>query len=175
MSYEPTAPDAPNASELATPISIEAGQVSDITELMELRLAYLTDDFGSLGEGESASLLEELAPYLRARIGRDLKVFVARDTGAGMIACSAWLLLVDKPPSPRFPHGRTGVLFNVYTRPEYRRRGLATRVMRALIAEARDLELDVVELHATDDGYPLYVSLGFADDTMTHKAMRLML
>lgn len=156
-------------------IVVEAGQVSDIGELVELRLAYLTDDFGSLGVDEAASINDELPPYFRARIGRDLKVFVARDTDTGKIACTAWLLLVDKPPSPRFPHGRTGVLFNVYTRPEYRRRGLATRVMEALIAEARDLELDVIELHATDDGYPLYVSLGFADDTMTHRAMRLML
>ena len=105
MSNEPAAPDAPAASELATAITVEAGQVSDIAELMELRLAYLIDDFGGLGEGEPAALLEELAPYLRARIGRDLKVFVARDTNAKTIACTAWLLLVD---SRRARASRTG-------------------------------------------------------------------
>ena len=156
-------------------VVVEAAQVADIDELMELRIAYLTDDFGSLDDAEVEGLLVDLGSYLRARIGRDLKVYVARDTESHAIACTAWLLLVDKPPSPRFPHGRTGVLFNVYTRPAFRRRGLARRVMEALLEGARDLELDVVELHATDDGYPLYVSLGFADDSTTHRAMRLML
>jgi hypothetical protein len=47
--------------------------------------------------------------------------------------------------------------------------------MRTLLDDARSLGLDVVELHATDDGYPLYQSLGFADDSNTHKPMRMML
>ena len=58
---------------------------------------------------------------------------------------------------------------------EHRRRGLARKVMQYLIDTARELNLDVIELHATEDGYPLYASLGFADDSTTHKAMRLML
>lgn len=157
-------------------ITTESATVQDITELIELRMAYLNSDFGEIGDEESKmAIIEELRPYLHFHIGRDLKVLVARDDEADLICCCAWLLLVDKPPSPRFPHGRTGVLFNVFTRPEYRRRGIAKRVMECLIDEARDLALDVLELHATDDGYPLYLSLGFADDSSTHKAMRFML
>ena len=44
-----------------------------------------------------------------------------------------------------------------------------------LIDTARELNLDVIELHATEDGYPLYTELGFADDSTLHKPMRLML
>lgn len=153
-------------------LTIEQATVADIPELIELRLAYLTDDFGELSAEERASLPEEIRPYLAWHMSRDLRVVVARGE---RIASCAWLLLVDKPPSPRFPHGKTGVLFNVYTRPEARRQGLASRVMQVLLDEARSLQLDVVELHATDDGYPLYQSLGFADDSSTHKPMRLML
>ena len=47
--------------------------------------------------------------------------------------------------------------------------------MLALLNKARELNLDVVELNATDDGYPLYQSLGFEDDSSTHRAMRMML
>lgn len=157
-------------------ITTGSATVADIAELIELRMAYLRADFGDIGnEVAEMAIIEELKPYLRYHIGRDLKAFVARDDEAGLICACAWLLLVDKPPSPRFPHGRTGVLFNVFTRPEYRRRGIAKQVMNCLLDEARDHALDVVELHATDDGYPLYLSLGFADDSSTHKAMRLML
>ena len=144
-------------------IRTESATVSDILELIELRLAYLRADFGKLSEEDAATVAEELRPYLLSRVGRDLKVIVARDTDAGIICACAWLLLVDKPPSPRFPHGRTGVLFNVFTRKDYRRQGIAKRVMLDLLDEARELGLDVVELHATDDGYPLYCALGFAD------------
>ncbi len=152
---------------------IEQAHFDDIPELVELRLGYLAADFGELSEEHRKAIPAELAPYLRFHLGRDLRVFVAREDGHAV--CTAWLLLVDKPPSPRFPHGRTGVLFNVYTRSTYRRRGLARRVMEALLDDARRHGLDVVELHATEDGYPLYRALGFEDDSTTHRPMRLML
>lgn len=145
---------------------------SDIPELIQLRLAYLSDDFGELTPEQYAELPNELVPYFERHLGKDLFAFVARNE---RISACAWLLLVEKPPSPRFPHGRTGVLFNVYTRPEQRRQGLARAVMQELLEAARAMKLDVIELHATDDGYPLYLSLGFADDSSTHKAMRLVL
>ena len=155
-------------------ITIGQATVADIDELIELRLAYLTDDFGEL-DGEQVLQLREVLPgYFQWHLQRDLLAFVARDDEGCMVSC-AWLLLVEKPPSPRFPNGRTGVLFNVYTRPAWRRRGLARQVMGALIEESYQRQLDVIELHATDDGYPLYRSLGFADDSNTHKAMRMML
>jgi hypothetical protein len=47
--------------------------------------------------------------------------------------------------------------------------------MDLLIEDARARALDVLELHATEDGYPLYRSLGFEDDRYTHVPMRLML
>ena len=154
---------------------IEQASTADIPELVELRIGYLTADFGELSEEQRRELGFELPNYLRFKLGRDLLAFVARDGQGGRIATCAWLLLVDKPPSPRFPHGRTGVLFNVYTRKDCRRQGLARSVMGELISEAYRRQLDVLELHATDDGYPRYRVLGFTDDSTTHKAMRMML
>lgn len=148
--------------------------LSDIAQLVQLRIGYLTADFGALNPQQEEALWRELPAYFELHLDFDLLAFVARDE-EGTIVCCAWLLLVTKPPSPRFPHGQTGTLFNVYTLPEHRRRGLARKVMQYLIDTARELNLDVIELHATEDGYPLYVSLGFADDSTTHKAMRLML
>ena len=160
-------------------ITFELATTRDIDELAELRLAYLTDDFGELSDDQRASLARELPPYLLEHIGRDLSVHVARDEVLGhperrIVSC-AWLLRVAKPPSPRFPHGRTGILFNVYTLKSRRHQGLASGVMRNPLEKARQDGLDVVELNATDDGYPLYLSLGFADDSSTHKPMRMVL
>jgi GNAT superfamily N-acetyltransferase len=155
-------------------LTIGQASVADISALEQLRMDYLKEDFGELTDEQEQMLLAEIDPYLRWHLGTGLMVFVARDDEAGIVSC-AWLLLIEKPPSPRFPRGRTGVLFNVYTDPAYRRRGLARRVMGALIEEAYRRQLDVLELNATDDGYPLYRSLGFTDDSSTHRAMRMML
>ena len=157
-------------------MAYEYGRASlaDADELVRLRVGYLTADLGELLPDQRASIERELPPYLERHLGNDLLAFVARDDRDGIVCC-AWLLLVEKPPSPRFPRGRTGTLFNVYTAPAHRRRGLASRVMTTLLDASRELGLDVIELHATDDGYPLYRSLGFEDDSSTHVAMRLML
>lgn len=149
--------------------------LSDVEELVRLRIGYLTADFGALDPVQEEALWRELPAYFELHLDYDLLAFVARDEESNAIVCCAWLLLVTKPPSPRFPHGQTGTLFNVYTVPEHRRRGLAKQVMLRLLDAARDLNLDVVELHATEDGYPLYQQLGFEDDRSTHVPMRLML
>lgn len=154
------------------PVTYDQATMDDVNELIALRLAYLTDDLGELSAEHIAMLPGELVPYFKKHLGKDLLAFVARDKD--IVSCG-WLLLVEKPPSPRFPHGRTGVLFNVYTKPERRHQGLASGVMRELMEYARTIELDVLELHATDDGYPLYLSLGFEDDSAPHKPMRFVL
>ncbi len=149
--------------------------LSDVPELVRLRIGYLTADFGALDPQQELDLWRELPAYFELHLDDDLLAFVARDEDSGAIVSCAWLLLVTKPPSPRFPHGQTGTLFNVFTVPEHRRKGLARQVMLRLIDAAYDLNLDVLELHATEDGYPLYQALGFEDDSSTHVAMRLML
>ena len=156
---------------------VEQATLADLDQLVRLRLAYLTEDFGTLTDEQSLEVRTELPAYFQHHLQHDLLAFVARDDldeDERIVSC-AWLLLVPKPSSPRFPRGRTGVLFNVYTDPAHRRRGLARRVMGALIEEAYRRQLDVLELNATDDGYPLYRSLGFTDDSSTHRAMRMML
>jgi GNAT superfamily N-acetyltransferase len=50
---------------------------------------------------------------------------------------------------------------NVYVLPAFRRRGIAREMMQRLLAWCRAEGLDSVSLHASDEGYPLYVELGF--------------
>jgi GNAT superfamily N-acetyltransferase len=48
--------------------------------------------------------------------------------------------------------------------PEFRRRGLARAIMVALLDWFEAARVPVVELHATDEGEPLYRSLGFGQE-----------
>ena len=53
------------------------------------------------------------------------------------------------------------MIVNVYTEPAYRRRGLARRLMVAMLEWAHGEGYGTVSLHASDFGRSLYESLGF--------------
>ena len=149
---------------------VERAGSGDVDALVELRLNYLREDHGALDERDARAIREALPGYFRAHLGRDLFAYVARE-GEAIAAC-ALLLVVEKPMSPAFPNGRTGTVLNVYTRPPFRRRGYARDVVRALLAVAEEQALSTVELKATDDGYPLYRSVGFADNPSKYRPMK---
>jgi GNAT superfamily N-acetyltransferase len=60
---------------------------------------------------------------------------------------------------------RRATILNVYTYPEFRRRGIATRLMNTMIAWCRDEGFAQVYLHASPDGRALYEKLGFEPTT----------
>jgi predicted GNAT family N-acyltransferase len=60
----------------------------------------------------------------------------------------------------------------VLTRPEYRRRGFAKRLMQAALERASDLKIESIKLDATADGQPLYEKLGFITEQVTERWFR---
>ena len=151
-------------------MNAETAGYSDISALTEMRLAYLREDSGPLSRQEADCIRKALPGYFAVHLGRDLFAYVVREDGE--IVSSAFLLVVEKPMSPAFPNGRTGTVLNVYTRPEHRRKGCAGAVMRKLTADAREMDLSVVELKATQDGIPLYQSVGFTDSGSRYLPMK---
>ena len=61
---------------------------------------------------------------------------------------------------------------NVYTKPEFRRKGIAGELIKLLLRESEINNLDYVELKATDSGYNLYKSLGFEDVVSKYHNMK---
>jgi GNAT superfamily N-acetyltransferase len=59
------------------------------------------------------------------------------------------------------PYASLAWIGMVLTRPEYRRKGLARQLMEDVIAIARRRGVRTLKLDATDEGCPLYKSLGF--------------
>jgi GNAT superfamily N-acetyltransferase len=64
-------------------------------------------------------------------------------------------------PNPYCPHGRVVRLANVVTVPEHRGQGHATRLVADVVAWARSIDADRVDLSATPDGQRVYEALGF--------------
>lgn len=57
----------------------------------------------------------------------------------------------------------------VLTRPEYRRRGFAQRLMETALKRAADLNIESIKLDATPQGQPLYKKLGFKTEQIVER------
>ncbi len=54
----------------------------------------------------------------------------------------------------------------MYVRPPFRRRGVGRALLEECLAAAQQLSLRRLLLYATDDGLPLYTSVGFSSNLM---------
>ncbi|HYZ15443.1 MAG TPA: GNAT family N-acetyltransferase [Candidatus Acidoferrum sp.] len=75
-------------------------------------------------------------------------------------------------PRPRIVSDREGRVQSVYVEPQARRRGIARAIMAEITAYARSVPLIRLTLHPSEDGRPLYASLGFVP--LDEMGMRLM-
>ena len=66
-------------------------------------------------------------------------------------------------PTYHNPTGRKGYIMNMYTRPAYRRKGIAFHTLDLLVQDARDKGIAAVSLEATAAGRPMYEKYGFSD------------
>jgi len=71
------------------------------------------------------------------------------------------LLLKETIPTPVTPLSVRGYLFNVFTEPAHRRQGLAARLTDAALELARDLGIEIMELHASLEAEGMYQRMGF--------------
>src|SRR5437763_1772708 len=82
-------------------------------------------------------------------------------TGGGRVVAGAGVTIVAWPGSVDDPRPCRAWVHNVYTEPEFRRLGLARRLMEAAVAWCRADGFASVNLHASVIGRPLYEAMGF--------------
>jgi ribosomal protein S18 acetylase RimI-like enzyme len=73
-------------------------------------------------------------------------------------------------PSFHNPSGMRAYIVNIYTAPEYRGRGIATKVVDLLVQEAKKRDIKRITLVASDMGRPVYERYGFVQE---QRAMEL--
>ena len=85
-----------------------------------------------------------------------------------LIVAGGGVQLRQVPPHPcrqsrdgKFAKGRHAIVVNVFTEPEWRKRGAATFVMQEILRWAREEKLDRLVLHASDHARSLYERMGF--------------
>ena len=84
-------------------IIYDTATISDIPELVRLRILYMIDDFGSLTDEEREGMEKQLPGYFERELGKKLIAFVAR--AEGRLVAAAYLLIIEKPANPFFLNG----------------------------------------------------------------------
>lgn len=136
---------------------------ADISELVRLRALMLGSMDGI--DVPHGPWEDQVAEHLGARLRETdptLGVFVIDQSDhEGALAACAVGTIESRFGSPTNPSGLTGYVFNVSTDPGYRRRGYSRACMEALLAWFLDGGVTRVDLKASPQGEPLYLSLGF--------------
>lgn len=130
---------------------------ADMKILMKLRLEMLREVNGLSGEYEyDENFIFESRRYFES--GEQTTV-IASD-GETLVGCASlsytWIM-----PTFSHPTGNRAHLMNVYTRADYRRRGISKKMVEILIDEAKENGVTEISLDATEMGRLLYESLGF--------------
>ncbi len=139
----------------------------DIELLMSSRLEMLkvvnnlSDDY---------EFSEELITYSKEYFekGNQTTILAIDEEIDSVIGCVT-LCYMEMMPTFSHPTGKRAHLMNVYTNADYRRKGIAMKMMEMLIAAAKDRGVTEISLDATESGRPLYEKCGFkaSDECMT--------
>lgn len=99
-------------------------------------------------------------PWVRERIldGRYVGFLLEEDETV-LAACGVFFM--DFPPHYLDPAPTRAYLLNFYTAPEARGRGLATQLLQQAVDECAARKVEVVTLHASKFGKPIYERFGF--------------
>ena len=129
--------------------------------------------FQDMGEIISRDAFEILRKKTRALIKEWLEngdyvgwLATPADESATVVAGAGIQLqpILPRPLSPsQIGEGRQGTIINVFTEPEWRRRGIGSLLMKEIIAWSRSEGLERILLNASEEGRPVYEKLGFVE------------
>lgn len=131
--------------------------LTDISRLMTWRREVIREVFGV---EPSEALLEANRRYYETHVADGSHVAFVADADGVEAGCGA-ICLTDELPSPDNPSGRCAYLMNIYVRPDFRGRGVATAIVNRLVETARLRGCDKIYLETTAAARALYNRTGF--------------
>jgi len=141
-------------------VLIREARLEDIPEIVGQRRRMYED----MGERDTAALeamQASSAAFLEKAIPAGLFRGWLAQVPAGRVVAGGGMMIVPWLSRPADPKPRRVWILNVFTYPEHRRQGIARQLMQTMIEWCRQAGFQSVCLHSSDEGRPLYESLGF--------------
>lgn len=142
-------------------MNFRKAEEKDISILVELRKRQLLDE----GSKEENNIDGELERFFRDGLANgNLLVWLACENAVSeQIIATAGLCFFQYPPSFTNHTGKIAYITNVYTKPEFRRKGIAAKLLELVLKEAENKGCRLARLHASEQGRKLYEKFGFTD------------
>lgn len=133
--------------------------MSDVDTIVRQRCAMFTEM--NVGTAEAVKTMAAKYPtWLEPRLmNNEYQGWFAVD--GETISAGAGVWFMEWQPHVRDEHERFAYLLNIYTELDYRRQGLARRLVEHILADCRQQGITRFKLHASPAGEALYQSLGF--------------
>ena len=134
--------------------------MEDLALLMETRIEVLRAANRLSDEADLSEVKEQSFHYYKKALGLGTHIAYLifdqdRFVGAGGIS------FYQVMPTCHNPSGNKAYIMNMYTSPEYRRKGIAYKTLDLLVEEAKSNGITSISLEATALGRPLYEKYGF--------------
>jgi GNAT superfamily N-acetyltransferase len=155
----------------ATEFTVRPATAADAAAIARHR-AEMYRDMGELDEALHRPLVDATRRYVEEAIpaGRYVAWLASPSGQPSQVVAGAGMQLRERLPRPNARGGPVaafveGLIVNVYTEREWRRRGAAELLVREAIRWARANGVSSIVLHASRDGRSLYERLGFVPTT----------
>ncbi len=134
--------------------------IEDIDILTETRIEVLKAANKLSDDADMSEVKEQSYNYYKKalRDGTHIAYLVfdkSRFAGAGGVS------FFQVMPTYHNPSGKKAYIMNMYTSPEYRRKGIAYKTLDMLVKDAKSMGITAISLEATAMGRPLYEKYGF--------------
>lgn len=140
-------------------LNFKKAAVSDIDVLTKTRTEVRAAN--KLSDDVDMSLVEkESYKYYKNCFEIDKHVSYLVYDGDKLVGCGD-VSFYEVMPTYSNPWGTNAYIMNMYTKPEYRRQGIASKTLDLLVQEAKKRGIRKISLEATDMGRPVYTKYGF--------------
>ena len=144
----------------ASGIRVRRATLKDVDELVHQRRA-MWEDLGVKGEAEHDRADRIYHRWVRSRMKNERLSGWIAEKPDGTVAGGGCVWLQEVQPRPHRKGRLQPYLLSMYTEPEFRGRGVASKVVQAAIDWTRKQGFERLQLHASEMGRGVYTRLGF--------------
>ena len=141
-------------------LSYKKATVEDIAVLTETRILVLRAANQLAEDVDMQAVKAETFKYYVEALANDTHVAYLVFDGEVFVGAGG-VSFYKVMPTYHNPSGEKAYIMNMYTKPEYRRQGIAYKTLDLLVSEAKSRGIHAISLEATAMGRTLYEKYGF--------------
>jgi GNAT superfamily N-acetyltransferase len=140
-------------------ISFRKADISDISDLLELRVKFLAEVLAEEEISIKRALYDRLKVYIEEFLNKRFDVFLAENRTE--IVGAVFVLYYEKVPDMQINNGKVGAPVNFFIQPSYKKTDLAKCLLSFAVECTLEKEVRLFEMAVPKESVGFYMELGF--------------